>query len=1061
MLKLLGLFKRDNVCTLLDTLQGRHADKYQYFRDLLESNHKALSVMAEMEEAYYGGEASSLHGVKAKYLELLSAVDGVIHSLEGISGKEYPVLSAVRNSIDRSVLDELHPKLSFSTRDLAIPFERVTREDVIMVGAKAANLALIGNELKLPVPAGFAITAYAEMRFIRENGLEEEIERELSRISPESMELIEEVSGRLREMILKSGVPPELAQSILRAYDALEEKTHAGVAVAVRSSAIGEDTEASFAGQYTTVLNVTRENLLEAYKTVLASKYSPRAVSYRMHYGIDDRETPMAAAFIAMVEPMSSGVLYTVDPEASESNAMKISAVAGLGEYLVSGRASPDVFRIDRDSPTIYERNVVHKDLRLVAAAAGGIHREDLPEAERDLPAIGDDTILCLRDYGRVLEEFFRCPQDVEWALDKQGCMFILQSRPLHFSTVDEGDEEIVIDETKYPVLLRGGNTASPGIGVGEVVLVEEGDALADIPEDAILVAKTASPNYAGVMGRIRGVVTDMGSATSHLASVAREFGAPALVGTGVATSVLKPGEEITLWADKGVVYKGADDALRRKARIRQKPIFESPLYFRVRRILDLISPLHLTDPDAPDFGPQGCQSFHDILRFAHEQAMREMFSFGEVAERVTSFRLKAKIPLFLELIDLGGGLRQGLTTCDPLTPEYVESIPFSAVWKGFTHPGITWSGTINFDMRNFMTLLASGAMAEVGGGTPGGTSYAIISQDYMNLSARFGYHFATVDALCGEDSNQNYITLQFSGGAGPFHGRALRIGFLGSVLTRLGFEVDMKGDLIDAFIGRYDKSATEEKLDQLGRLFACTRLLDMAITGEEEIAYYTEAFFREDYNFLDRKREDAPRGVYIHTGDWSRIAEDGRVFCIQDGSKWGGRLSSGVAKVAGKVFGSSYHELLDKIKAYYYFPLVIAKEGRMSDGAASVRVKPMRGNIDRAGGIAFGLKDVCGYFVLRLNALEDNVALFEYDDCKRFQRETAKMKISTNEWYNLRVEIEGAHIRGYVNGLLTIEHEAQRSPYGYVGLWTKADSVTMFDELVLDAEGKRKVIEF
>ncbi len=1058
MLKLLGLFKRDNVCTLLDALQGRHAEKYQHFRDLLKSNHRALNVMAEMEEAYYGGKASSLHGVRVKYEDLLAALDAIIRALEGLSGKDYRMLSAVRNSIDRSIAEELHPEHSFDAGDLTIPFDLLTRDEVRMVGAKAGNLALIGNDLKLPVPRGFAVTARGWMRFIRENGLEMEIERELSRVSPDSMDKIDEVSERLREMILKSDAPPDLTLAILSAYDELEERTHPGVAVAVRSSAIGEDAEASFAGQYKSVLNVAREKLLDAYKTVLASKYSSRAISYRLHYGFDDRETPMSVACIAMIEPKSSGVLYTVDP--AEPQAMKINAVSGLGEYLVSGRASPDVFLVDRGSGAIRERSVAGKDLRLVSSALGGIVEEKPPESERDLPAIEDDAIFLLRDYGRRLEEYFGCPQDVEWALDAEGRLFILQSRPLHFSTAREEDEEIVIDETKYPVVLAGGSAASPGIGVGEVVVVEDGGVLADLPENAILVAKTASPNYAGVMGRLRGVVTDMGSTTSHLASVAREFGVPALVDTKVATSVLKTGEKVTLWANKRAVYKGADDALPEKVRTR-KPVFESPLSFRIRRILDLVSPLHLTDPDSPDFSPGGCRSFQDIIRFAHEQAMREMFSFGEVAERAASFRLTAKIPLFLELIDLGGGFRQGLTTCDALTPESVESIPFRAVWKGFTHPGITWSGAISFDMRNFMTLLASGAMAEVGGGTPGGTSYAIVSRDYMNLSARFGYHFATVDTLCGEDSNQNYITLQFSGGAGPFHGRSLRIAFLGNVLARLGFEVDLKGDLIDASLGRYDRQAMEEQLDQLGRLLACTRLLDMVITDQEEVGYYTEAFFREDYNFLERKREDAPRGVYIHTGDWSRLEEDGRILCIQDGSKWGAHLSAGIAKVAGKIFGSSYQEFLDNIKAYYYFPLVIAKEGKMGDGAARVRVKPLRGSIDRAGGIAFGLKDVCSYFVFRINALEDNVALFEYDDCNRFQRETAKMKISTNEWCDLKVEIEGNRIKGYVNGALAIEHEAQKAPHGYVGLWTKADSVTLFDELVVEVEDKRKVIKY
>jgi len=145
--RLLGFFKRENVCTLLDTLQGRHAERHQHFRDLLESNHRALDVMAEMEEAYYGGKSSSLQGVRAKYEELLSAMDGIIRTLEGISGKEYAVLAEVRNSINRSAIEEFHPKLAFPSNDLVISFEGITGDKVRMVGAKAGNLALIGNNL--------------------------------------------------------------------------------------------------------------------------------------------------------------------------------------------------------------------------------------------------------------------------------------------------------------------------------------------------------------------------------------------------------------------------------------------------------------------------------------------------------------------------------------------------------------------------------------------------------------------------------------------------------------------------------------------------------------------------------------------------------------------------------------------------------------------------------------------------------------------------------------------------------------------------------------------------
>jgi len=129
--------------------------------------------------------------------------------------------------------------------------------------------------------------------------------------------------------------------------------------------------------------------------------------------------------------------------------------------------------------------------------------------------------------------------QDVEWAVERDENLFILQSRPLHIVSAQETEdaEEILIDERKHPVLLSGGKAASLGVAVGQVVIAPEESSLDDLPGDAILVAKTASPGYARVMGQIRGIITDMGSTTSHLASVAREFGVPALMDTRVASS--------------------------------------------------------------------------------------------------------------------------------------------------------------------------------------------------------------------------------------------------------------------------------------------------------------------------------------------------------------------------------------------------------------------------------------------------------------------------------------------------------------------------------------------
>jgi pyruvate, water dikinase len=358
------------------------------------------------------------------------------------------------------------------------------------------------------------------------------------------------------------------------------------------------------------------------------------------------------------------------------------------------------------------------------------------------------------------------------------------------------------------------------------------------------------------------------------------------------------------------------------------------------------------------------------------------------------------------------------------------------------------------------MTLVA-GAAGPQQSDILGSPSYAIVSQDYMNFNARFGYHFATVDALCGDDANQNYVTLQFAGGVGSYYGRSLRIQFLANVLERLGFSVEVKGDLIEASLSRIDRNSMEAALDQMGRLLGSSRLMDMGIAGPEEVVTLTESFFRKDYNFLERGRENEPHEFYISTGHWRRVEKDGRSLCLQDGSQYATWISSSFAGVMDRFLGSGYQEFLDNIGAYYYFPLAIAKESRIKDGTVRVRVKPVAGRIDQAGGIAFGIRDVCNYFVFRINAMENNAILFEFKHSKRLQLVTVNIPIPSNVWYTLQVEVAGSQVKAYLNDGLLIEYEVDRSLEGYVGLWTKADSVTEFDSLEFGTPGGMRTVGF
>jgi pyruvate,water dikinase len=382
------------------------------------------------------------------------------------------------------------------------------------------------------------------------------------------------------------------------------------------------------------------------------------------------------------------------------------------------------------------------------------------------------------------------------------------------------------------------------------------------------------------------------------------------------------------------------------------------------------------------------------------------------------------------------------------------------ALWKGFSHPGITWKGSVAFNVENFMNLMARGVMTDAGN-LPGGDSYAILSREYVNLSAKFGYHFANLDAFLSDIPDQNHISLQFAGGAGTYYGKSLRLTFLGNVLFMLNFKINVTGDLLEASLTGLDRRSMENTLDQVGRLLACSRLLDMAIGNEAEMTRMIEGFFAGDYDFLNQAQEIRIPGFYTHTGNWKRVEEEGRVLLLQDGSEYGSSLSSGMANFMGKIMGARYQELLDNIEAYYYFPLAIAKDSEVGDAVLKVRVKPAAGSVDQAGGLAFGIRNINNYFVLRVNALEDNIMLFEYVNNKRLTRATVQHEIKKDQWYLITVETKGNTLKGYLDDQLLLEYTAERPLTGYVGLWTKADSVTFFNELTIDFHGKKRVVAF
>jgi len=1035
--------KQDS-CRVLADQHGPAARRYRHYDAFLDHNHRALRILAELEMLDRGAGLATLASIKRRAQGLLQEVKGLVESLNELSNQRYKDILPIYDTVVEELGSLTSPARPVVSGPLTLPFADVSAQDMPLTGAKAANLARISNELGLAAPDGFVVTTAGFDLFLRENGLLEIVEKTLADFDPDRADS-DDCCRPLRDAIMAAPLPPALEEAIRAGFAALTKRLGSKPRMAVRSSAVGEDSEASFAGQYTSVLPVDEDGLPEAYRTVLASKYTPRAILYRLRYGLSDADTPMAVAVVDLIEARASGVLYTVDPSHPGAGQLRIDAALGLGEQVVGGSASPDVFRVDRG-----ELAIVHRDIQ-----PKGDNAHD-PE-----PAVPDAAVLELAGFGLRLEAHFNAPQDIEWAQDQDGRLVFLQSRPLGLveqalpAAQSTGQPAVFAGIEGMELVLSGGQTASPGNVSGPAVLASAA-LTPEQAEGAILVARTAAPDLAPYMSRVRGLITDLGGVASHLASVAREFNVPALMDTRDATARISAGREITLLAQERKVYAGLVPELARKLPSRDMGENIGPIGSHLRELLSRISPLNLTDPNSEEFTPEGCRTLHDLIRFAHEKAMGEMFNLSSMSkESSVTQTMKANIPLSMHFIDLGGGLAEGLTTCDEILPEHIRSKPMAALWRGLAHPGVTWSGNVDLSARNFMALM-SGSMGPGGGVPPQTDSYALVSAEYLNLSIKFGYHYSNLDALCSDDADANTIALQFSGGAGTVSGKALRIEFLSNILHRLGYTVEIRGDMLQASLKGLDCPAMEEVLDQTGRLLGCSRLLDLAIPSQAEVDTLTEMFFREEYDFLSRSEARLP-GFYASFGEWSLATLEGQEVVMQDGSHMGQTVTCALHSAMSSVLGGWYQKFLEKRHAQHHYPVAVKRDSRHEDGRIRVSVRIEAGCVDQAAGLAFGLTNVGNCLVLAMDAAAQELQLLQFvNNTRHFLKRTA-LKVPVGEWVFFEVTVLGEKITAESAVAVSLHFTASQPVSGHVGLWTKGDTTACFRDLDLQAHGPIK----
>ena len=309
--------------------------------------------------------------------------------------------------------------------------------------------------------------------------------------------------------------------------------------------------------------------------------------------------------------------------------------------------------------------------------------------------------------------------------------------------------------------------------------------------------------------------------------------------------------------AYSGRVYQGRVEELISLKRPRESLMKGTPVYQTLRRVADSIVPLHLVDPRAANFAPEYCKTIHDIMRLVHELSYREMFQTSDLVSDTAgggAFKLVARIPLDLYLIDLGGGLTEDAGRSRRVSVDQIASVPFKAVLKGMLHEELRAHEPRSVDLGGFLSVMREQMFST---NTPterfGDRSYAIISDTYLNFSSRIGYHYSVLDSYCGKTVNKNYITFSFKGGAADDIRRHRRARAIAAILEELGFSTEAQEDRVDARFYKQKREVMEQKLDMVGRMLQFTRQMDMLMRSEASIKAIADKFLKEEY-VLDAK---------------------------------------------------------------------------------------------------------------------------------------------------------------------------------------------------------------